>query len=45
MLVSLQMQSLQSELHFKEAEMNEMKEKLQSAERGGKQPGTPAPNM
>uniref|UniRef100_A0A8C1M0S4 ATR interacting protein n=1 Tax=Cyprinus carpio TaxID=7962 RepID=A0A8C1M0S4_CYPCA len=43
--LSRKMQSLQSELHFKEAEMNEMKEKLQSAERGGKQPGTPAPNI
>ncbi|XP_010873368.2 ATR-interacting protein [Esox lucius] len=29
-------QSLQSELHFKEAEMNEMKTKLQNTERGSK---------
>nr|XP_055072746.1 ATR-interacting protein [Misgurnus anguillicaudatus] len=37
-------QSLQSELHFKEAEMNEMRGKLQSGERGVKLPGTPARN-
>ncbi|XP_028854246.1 ATR-interacting protein isoform X2 [Denticeps clupeoides] len=34
-------QSLQSELHFKEAEMNEMRTKLQNSERGGKV-GTPS---
>ncbi|XP_016428454.1 ATR-interacting protein-like isoform X2 [Sinocyclocheilus rhinocerous] len=43
--LSRKVQSLQSELHFKEAEMNEMRGKLQSAERGGKQPGTPARNI
>ncbi|XP_073700814.1 ATR-interacting protein [Garra rufa] len=43
--LSRKVQSLQSELHFKEAEMNEMKGKLQSVERGGKQPGTPARNI
>lgn len=37
-------QSLQSDLHFKEAEMNEMRGKLQNSERGGKLPGTPARN-
>ncbi|XP_030634118.1 ATR-interacting protein [Chanos chanos] len=37
-------QSLQSELHFKEAEMNEMKSKLQTFERGGKLLGTPTRN-
>ncbi|XP_051977764.1 ATR-interacting protein-like isoform X2 [Xyrauchen texanus] len=42
--LSRKVQSLQSELHFKEAEMNEMKGKLQSVERGGKQAGTPARN-
>ncbi|KAG9337051.1 hypothetical protein JZ751_029818 [Albula glossodonta] len=31
-----QVQSLQSELHFKDAEMNEMKSKLQTSERGNK---------
>ncbi|TRZ01602.1 hypothetical protein DNTS_022961 [Danionella cerebrum] len=39
---SKKVQSLQSELHFKEAEINEMRGKLQSMERGSKQPGTPA---
>ncbi|XP_042567662.1 ATR-interacting protein isoform X1 [Cyprinus carpio] len=43
--LSRKVQSLQSELHFKEAEMNEMRGKLQSIERGGKQPGTPARNI
>ncbi|XP_067270870.1 ATR-interacting protein isoform X2 [Pseudorasbora parva] len=43
--LSRKVQSLQSELHFKEAEMNEMRGKLQSVERGGKQPGTPARNV
>ncbi|XP_058616823.1 ATR-interacting protein [Onychostoma macrolepis] len=43
--LSRKVQSLQSELHFKEAEMNEMRGKLQSVERGGKQPGTPARNI
>ncbi|KAK2906767.1 hypothetical protein Q8A67_005752 [Cirrhinus molitorella] len=43
--LSRKVQSLQSELHFKEAEMNEMKGKLQSVERGGKQPSTPARNI
>uniref|UniRef100_A0A672NL56 ATR-interacting protein-like n=1 Tax=Sinocyclocheilus grahami TaxID=75366 RepID=A0A672NL56_SINGR len=43
--LSRKVQSLQSELHFKEAEMNEMRGKLQSAEHGGKQPGTPARNI
>ncbi|XP_077082165.1 ATR-interacting protein isoform X1 [Siphateles boraxobius] len=43
--LSRKVQSLQSELHFKEAEMNEMKGKLRSVERGGKQPGTPARNI
>ncbi|XP_043078532.1 ATR-interacting protein isoform X2 [Puntigrus tetrazona] len=42
--LSRKVQSLQSELHFKEAEMNEMRGRLQSAERGGKLPGTPARN-
>ncbi|KAI7791201.1 ATR-interacting protein [Triplophysa rosa] len=37
-------QSLQSDLHFKEAEMNEMRGKLQSSERGGRLAGTPARN-
>ncbi|XP_056304301.1 ATR-interacting protein isoform X2 [Danio aesculapii] len=40
--LSRKVQSLQSELHFKEAEMNEMRGKLQSVERGGKQSSTPA---
>lgn len=40
--LSRKVQSLQSELHFKEAEMNEMRGKLQSVEHGGKQSGTPA---
>lgn len=35
------MESLKSELHFKEAEMNEMRSKLQSSERGAKVVGTP----
>lgn len=43
--LSRKVQSLQSELHFKEAEMNEMRGKLRSVERGGKQPGTPARNI
>lgn len=34
--LSKKVQSLQSELHFKEAEMNEMKTKLQNSERGSK---------
>ncbi|KAI4881103.1 hypothetical protein NFI96_024796, partial [Prochilodus magdalenae] len=37
-------ESLQSELHFKEAEMNEMRSKLQSSERGGRMVGTPIRN-
>ncbi|XP_056614846.1 ATR-interacting protein isoform X2 [Triplophysa dalaica] len=37
-------QSLQSDLHFKEAEMNEMRGKLKSSERGGKLAGTPVRN-
>ncbi|XP_031424344.1 ATR-interacting protein [Clupea harengus] len=40
--LSKKIQSLQSELHFKEAEMNKMKSKLQHSERGGKLPGTPS---
>lgn len=39
-----QVQSLQSDLHFKEAEMNEMRGKLKSSERGGKLAGTPVRN-
>ncbi|XP_063071148.1 ATR-interacting protein isoform X2 [Engraulis encrasicolus] len=35
------LQSLQSELHFKDAEINNMKTKLQQSERG-KHPGTPS---
>lgn len=37
----VQVESLKSELHFKEAEMNEMRSKLQSCERGAKVVGTP----
>ncbi|XP_039546990.1 ATR-interacting protein isoform X2 [Pimephales promelas] len=43
--LSRKVQSLQSELTFKEAEMNEMRGKLRSVERGGKQSGTPARNI
>ncbi|XP_051550169.1 ATR-interacting protein [Myxocyprinus asiaticus] len=42
--LSRKVQSLQSELHFKEAEMNEMKGKLKNVECGGKICGTPARN-
>ncbi|KAL2091522.1 hypothetical protein ACEWY4_013785 [Coilia grayii] len=40
--LSKKIQSLQSELHFKDAEVNKMKNKLQQSERGGKLPGTPS---
>ncbi|XP_062400706.1 ATR-interacting protein isoform X2 [Sardina pilchardus] len=40
--LSKKIQSLQSELHFKEAEINKMKNKLQHSERGGKLTGTPS---
>ncbi|XP_036415142.1 ATR-interacting protein [Colossoma macropomum] len=42
--LSKKVESLQSELHFKEAEMNEMRSKLQSSERGGRLVGTPVRN-
>uniref|UniRef100_A0A8B9JEK1 ATR interacting protein n=1 Tax=Astyanax mexicanus TaxID=7994 RepID=A0A8B9JEK1_ASTMX len=42
--LSKKVESLQSELHFKEAEMNEMQSKLQSTERGGRVVGTPIRN-
>ncbi|KAK3512586.1 hypothetical protein QTP70_017220 [Hemibagrus guttatus] len=42
--LSKKVESLKSELHFKEAEMNEMKIKLQSSERGVKVVGTPIRN-
>ncbi|KAG9260349.1 ATR-interacting protein [Astyanax mexicanus] len=42
--LSKKVESLQSELHFKEAEMNEMRSKLQSTERGGRVVGTPIRN-
>ncbi|KAL7837596.1 hypothetical protein SRHO_G00273070 [Serrasalmus rhombeus] len=42
--LSKKVESLQSELHFKEAEMNEMRSKLQSSERGGRLVGTPIRN-
>ncbi|XP_072521921.1 ATR-interacting protein [Salminus brasiliensis] len=42
--LSKKVESLRSELHFKEAEMNEMRSKLQSSERGGRLVGTPVRN-
>ncbi|XP_060765965.1 ATR-interacting protein isoform X3 [Neoarius graeffei] len=42
--LSKKVESLKSELHFKEAEMNEMRSKLQSSERGAKVVGTPVRN-
>uniref|UniRef100_A0A4W4EWG9 ATR interacting protein n=1 Tax=Electrophorus electricus TaxID=8005 RepID=A0A4W4EWG9_ELEEL len=42
--LSKKVESLQSELHFKEAEMNEMKSKLQISDRGGRLVGTPVRN-
>ncbi|XP_066527319.1 ATR-interacting protein isoform X2 [Hoplias malabaricus] len=42
--LSKKVESLQSELHFKEAEMNEMRSKLQSSERGTRMVGTPLRN-
>ncbi|XP_064823498.1 ATR-interacting protein [Oncorhynchus masou masou] len=41
--LSKKVQSLLSELHFKEAEMNEMKTKLQNAEKGRKAVASPVP--
>ncbi|KAF7693198.1 hypothetical protein HF521_008514 [Silurus meridionalis] len=42
--LSKKFESLKSELHFKQAEMNEMRNKLQSSERGAKIVGTPVRN-
>ncbi|GAA6107952.1 ATR-interacting protein isoform X2 [Tachysurus ichikawai] len=42
--LSKKVESLKSELHFKQAEMNEMRIKLQSSERGVKVVGTPVRN-
>ncbi|KAF5908773.1 ATR-interacting protein, partial [Clarias magur] len=42
--LSKKVESLKSELHFKEAEMNEMRNKFQSSERGAKVVGTPIRN-
>ncbi|XP_076865479.1 ATR-interacting protein [Brachyhypopomus gauderio] len=42
--LSKRVESLQSELHFKEAEMNEMRNKLQSSDHSARQVSTPGRN-